>query len=349
MSDKIYQTEGASEVGASMKPMSQGYFLISAEDVHIGENKSLAEYIAEGGGSGGGDVVVDGNCAYRYLETELGIENTIGALRTELRDAGVSIHDRCLVHCVSWSFPDVIIRLSDSFANGLITVSELYFPTNPINYTGTITITTTIGTIIEQIESPFNTDAQTIAGAINEINANRKTSDTKIGEIETDVAELNEKFDQIGSLASGLISTDIFPANLFEENTPEEHYTISVPNLQTLIKGMRLTIIPHKTNTRSPKLKIVDVSSEKPIYRRASTKSGNFISVEANVLTEGTPITLMYAGSYWFLESMPYVSVSGSGGSGLPSYSTSDNGKFLRIVDGQPAWVLITNAEEASF
>ena len=108
MSDKIYQTEGASEVGASMKPMSPGYFLINAEDVHIGENKSLAEYIGEGGGGsgGGGVTVVEGNCAYRYIETDLGRENTIVSLRTQLRDAGVSPNDRCLVHCVSYSFPD---------------------------------------------------------------------------------------------------------------------------------------------------------------------------------------------------------------------------------------------------
>jgi hypothetical protein len=32
---------------------------------------------------------------------------------------------------------------------------------------------------------------------------------------------------------------------------------------------------------------------------------------------------------------------SDSGGSGLPPYTDADNGKFLRLVDGEPTWVLI--------
>jgi hypothetical protein len=33
----------------------------------------------------------------------------------------------------------------------------------------------------------------------------------------------------------------------------------------------------------------------------------------------------------------------------LPSFSESDNNKFLKIVNGFPAWATIPNAEEASF
>lgn len=44
-----------------------------------------------------------------------------------------------------------------------------------------------------------------------------------------------------------------------------------------------------------------------------------------------------------------YIDEGGGGGSGLPDYTEADNGKFLQIVDGSPAWVAITNAEEASF
>lgn len=40
---------------------------------------------------------------------------------------------------------------------------------------------------------------------------------------------------------------------------------------------------------------------------------------------------------------------SDSGGSGLPPYTDADNGKFLRLVDGEPTWVLIPNAEETRF
>ena len=35
--------------------------------------------------------------------------------------------------------------------------------------------------------------------------------------------------------------------------------------------------------------------------------------------------------------------------SGSPSYTSADEGKFLRIVNGAPAWVSIENAEGVSF
>lgn len=35
--------------------------------------------------------------------------------------------------------------------------------------------------------------------------------------------------------------------------------------------------------------------------------------------------------------------------SGLPDSSASDNGKFLRIVDGVPSWATVTNAEGVNF
>lgn len=34
---------------------------------------------------------------------------------------------------------------------------------------------------------------------------------------------------------------------------------------------------------------------------------------------------------------------------GVPNSTTSDNGKFLRVVNGIPTWVSIPNAEEANF
>ena len=37
------------------------------------------------------------------------------------------------------------------------------------------------------------------------------------------------------------------------------------------------------------------------------------------------------------------------GDSALPSITAEDNGKFLKVVNGSPAWVTVSNAEEASF
>lgn len=38
-----------------------------------------------------------------------------------------------------------------------------------------------------------------------------------------------------------------------------------------------------------------------------------------------------------------------TGGSSLPDVTTADNGKFLRVVEGQWAASTVPNAEEASF
>lgn len=36
-------------------------------------------------------------------------------------------------------------------------------------------------------------------------------------------------------------------------------------------------------------------------------------------------------------------------GNALPAVTASDNGKFLRVVNGAPAWATVQNAEEVSF
>ena len=49
----------------------------------------------------------------------------------------------------------------------------------------------------------------------------------------------------------------------------------------------------------------------------------------------------------------PVTSVNGQTGAiilnTIPSYSTSNNDQFLKIVNGSPTWVTIQNAEEVNF
>lgn len=45
---------------------------------------------------------------------------------------------------------------------------------------------------------------------------------------------------------------------------------------------------------------------------------------------------------------LEYLCENGSGG-GLPDVTAADNGKFLRVVDGEWAAATVSNAEEASF
>ena len=62
-----------------------------------------------------------------------------------------------------------------------------------------------------------------------------------------------------------------------------------------------------------------------------------------------------FEGQLFFLEDNEDVVTSVNGQTGavvlntIPSYSTANNGQFLRIVNGSPAWVTMQNAEEASF
>ena len=37
------------------------------------------------------------------------------------------------------------------------------------------------------------------------------------------------------------------------------------------------------------------------------------------------------------------------GGTGLPPYTDADNGKFLRLVDGEPTWVRIEDGDEVEY
>lgn len=315
MADKIY--EAGTPIASGVYPKGD-FFLVNAEDVQVGEKKSLAEYIAEGGGSGGGDVVVDGNCAYRYIETDLGRENTIVSLRAQLRDAGVSPNDRCLVHCVSYSFPDIVIKVSDTFANHLITVSEFYEPSNPINYAGTISAVTLIGTLIDTMQSRLATTAQTIEGAINEVNSRARSALTAIQELE------NKPVGGGGEIVT-TTGTSMY-------------YEATVASITELKAGVSFTMIAHLSNSPYPNLNVNGWGSVS-LARRQNSADYSTRTLLAGELKKDYPYKVMYTGSVWVIDATE----------GLPYYSHSDDGKFLRIVNGQPAWVLITNAEEASF
>lgn len=43
------------------------------------------------------------------------------------------------------------------------------------------------------------------------------------------------------------------------------------------------------------------------------------------------------------------LGIESSGGSGVPSHDASNEGQFLRIVDGSPAWVTIEDGDEVAY
>lgn len=79
-------------------------------------------------------------------------------------------------------------------------------------------------------------------------------------------------------------------------------------------------------------------------YSRATIwKSNLSVSVENNIpIIPGNPVP-----GYALTGNSDGTSVSWQ--PSLPTYSTADNGKFLRIYEGSPAWRTVNNAEEAVF
>lgn len=80
-------------------------------------------------------------------------------------------------------------------------------------------------------------------------------------------------------------------------------------------------------------------ASTKPSYTASEVGLGNVDNVKQYSASNPPPY--------------PVTSVNGTTGAvtikAVPSCSTSDNGKFLRVVNGSAAWATISNAEEASF
>lgn len=80
-------------------------------------------------------------------------------------------------------------------------------------------------------------------------------------------------------------------------------------------------------------------ASTKPSYTASEVGLGNVDNVKQYSASNPPPY--------------PVTSVNGQTGAivlnTIPSYSTSNNDQFLKIVDGSPTWVTIQNAEEVNF
>ncbi len=169
MADKIYETEGGTPIGASLFPSGVGYYLATAEDIHIGDNKSLADYIAAGGGGSDGGAI-------KVLSTNLTTSNTLQELLTVLRDNGVTADDLCFVKLTGYvgGVYDTFVQLSDVGTLGTISIKvwyrfskgyNLYDVTNIVGYDPSMLISE-----IEQIyDSLLLTESKNVNGAINEV------------------------------------------------------------------------------------------------------------------------------------------------------------------------------------
>lgn len=132
-------------------------------------------------------------------------------------------------------------------------------------------------------------------------------------------------------------------------------YTATVPHIKSLTAGMKFTMIPNVVSTAvSPTLNVNNLGA-KPIRQRLSNSTlSTAPGATANWLAAGKPVDVMYDGQFWVVDFVRPNMASAYGvlpveNGGVPSCTTSDNGKFLRVVNGVAAWSAIASAENASF
>ena len=133
-------------------------------------------------------------------------------------------------------------------------------------------------------------------------------------------------------------------------------YTVTVEGITALEAGLTFIMVPHITSTSKTATLNVNSLGAKQLRRPVSSNNSTTVAnTTTNWLYANKPVEVMYNGTYWIVISMPrpngpdmYGTVPVANG-GVPSASSSDNGKFLRVVDGTPAWVAVSNAEETSF
>lgn len=123
-------------------------------------------------------------------------------------------------------------------------------------------------------------------------------------------------------------------------------YTVTIPGIAALAAGIIIFVNPHVTSTTTTPTLNVNGLGAIGIRRRLS--SGTASLATANVTTmlyAGRAIKLTYSvvGStgYWLVDDNPKPDAADLNGrvpvanGGLPTVSTSDNDKILKVVDGQ--------------
>lgn len=132
-------------------------------------------------------------------------------------------------------------------------------------------------------------------------------------------------------------------------------YVASVPHISTLVAGATFTMVPHVVSAAvSPTLNVNNLGA-KPIRQRLSNSTlSTAPGATANWLAAGKPVDVMYDGQFWVVDFVRPNMASAYGvlpvvNGGVPSCAASDNGKFLRVVNGVATWSTVASAENASF
>lgn len=132
-------------------------------------------------------------------------------------------------------------------------------------------------------------------------------------------------------------------------------YTATVSGITALNTGASFIMIPHTNSTTTTPTLNVNGLGAKGLRMRGSTATGTSVTAAITAwLASGRPVQVTYNGIYWVTEvTRPAASdLSGTvpvANGGVPSCTTDDNDKFLRVVEGVATWSTVQNAEDVSF
>lgn len=132
-------------------------------------------------------------------------------------------------------------------------------------------------------------------------------------------------------------------------------YTATVSGITSLAAGTSFIMIPHTNSTTATPTLNVNGLGAKGLRMRGSTATGTAMTASITAwLASSRPVQVTYNGVYWVTEVTRPVASDLSGvvpvaNGGVPSCTTDDNGKFLRVVNGVATWATVQNAEEMSF
>lgn len=133
-------------------------------------------------------------------------------------------------------------------------------------------------------------------------------------------------------------------------------YTATVKGITSLDKGINFIMIPHVVSaSTAPTLNVNGLGAKSIRQPLTNNTSATVAGATNNWLVASKPVRVMYDGTFWKTVELARASASGLYGTvpvangGVPSSTTEDNGKFLRVVDGVATWVTVPSAEGVSF
>lgn len=134
------------------------------------------------------------------------------------------------------------------------------------------------------------------------------------------------------------------------------NYVATVPSITALTPGVNFVMIPSMTSaSTAPKLNVNNLGTKTIRQPLTTNTSATAPGTTDTWLAVNKPVRVMYDGTYWKTIEIPRPSATGLYGvvpvanGGVPSSTSDDNGKFLRVVDGAAAWVTVDYAEGVSF